>query len=112
VDYGPVVVTSAPARAIGAPAALAYALGALPVLSALFGDNWPFELATHFVTTALLGVSLIALLCALRRRWHEAATGAVIALGYAALCAPLYMPPPASAQAGRARLTLLSANLL
>jgi endonuclease/exonuclease/phosphatase (EEP) superfamily protein YafD len=36
----------------------------------------------------------------------------VIALGYAALCVPLYMPPPALATQDRAPLTLLSANLL
>lgn len=112
MDYRPVAVASAPARRFGAPAALAYALGALPLLSALFAERWPYELASHFVTTALLGVALIALLCALRRRWYEAASGAVIALGYAALCVPLYVPAPALASRGGARLTVLSANLL
>lgn len=92
--------------------AIAYALGAVPLLAALVGDRWPLELASHFIVLAALGVSGIALSCALRRRWGATAAGAILALAYAALCAPVYLPPPAVAAMPSAPLKVLSANLL
>jgi endonuclease/exonuclease/phosphatase (EEP) superfamily protein YafD len=94
------------------PAALAYAGGALPLLSAMIGTSWPFELASHFVVLAALGVTGIASLCAWRRRWLEAYVGGALALAYVALCVPLYVPPTAAPPGDRASLKVLTANLL
>lgn len=109
MDYGPVAPRAAPR--FGAPAAIAYACGAVPLLAAFVAGPWPLELASHFVVLALLGASAVALSCALRRRWLETATGASLALGYSLLCAPLYVAPARDA-APRATLKVVSANLL
>lgn len=77
-----------------APAALAYALGCVPILATWLGDSWPLELASHFIVLAMFGALFVALACAFWRRWLEASSGVVLAVAYAALGIGVYSRSP------------------
>jgi endonuclease/exonuclease/phosphatase (EEP) superfamily protein YafD len=85
-------------------------LGSTPLLASVLFVAWPFELASHFVVHAALGLIAYALLLLLRRRRGPALVALFASAAHAALCVPLLLPA-ASASAG-ARLRLVSANLL
>ncbi len=85
-------------------------LGSTPLLASVLGVAWPFELASHFVVHAALGLLVYALLLLIRRRRGPALVALLASFAHAMLCAPLLVP---AERAGNAtRLRLVAANLL
>jgi endonuclease/exonuclease/phosphatase (EEP) superfamily protein YafD len=84
-------------------------LGSTPLLASLLGVAWPFELASHFVVHAALGLLVYALLLLMRRRRGPALVALLASVAHAALCAPLLVHAEGEGKAKRLRM--VSANL-